>query len=209
MNFAGLGVRRTLGNRGVLLRLENDDGTLLNIRNSADAEGASDGYDLGHFDNGVFGISTRGSGQREFRMTPGGDVTIVGELTADGMLLTSSREAKEGFEPVDGEEILERLVELPLGSWSFKEDETGARHLGPMAEDFHAAFDLGSADARHIGVTDSLGVGFAAIQGLDRRLEREMESLAVLRKRVASLEAQREQLRSELEELKALVRSSR
>jgi hypothetical protein len=42
--------------------------------------------------------------------------------------------------------------------------------MGPMAQDFHAAFGLG-ADDRHIHVLDSSGVALASIQALNDRLQ--------------------------------------
>ncbi len=38
------------------------------------------------------------------------------------------------------------------------------RHVGPMAQDFHAAFGLGDSD-KSIGMQDIEGVALAAIQG--------------------------------------------
>jgi beta-xylosidase len=50
------------------------------------------------------------------------------------------------------------------------------RHLGPVAQDFHAAFGLGSDD-RHIATVDADGVALAAIQGLNRKVEAENTAL--------------------------------
>jgi hypothetical protein len=54
-----------------------------------------------------------------------------------------------------------------------------------MAEDFHAAFALGSGD-RTIATVDTAGVALAAIQGLNAKLEAEN---AALRERLAAIEA--------------------
>lgn len=40
-----------------------------------------------------------------------------------------------------------------------------ARHIGPVAQDFYAAFGVGEDD-RHISTTDADGVAMVAIQGL-------------------------------------------
>jgi hypothetical protein len=75
-----------------------------------------------------------------------------------------------------------------------------------MAQDFYAAFGLGTDD-RHISSVDADGVAFAAIQGLHHRIEAEdrrigaLESdnaeikrrLAALTAAVERLEAQRNQ----------------
>ena len=75
----------------------------------------------------------------------------------------SDRSLKEGFEPVDPRAILAAVATLPIERWSYKGETV--RHLGPMAQDFAAAFGLG-ADDRHIFPLDAAGVALAAIQGL-------------------------------------------
>jgi hypothetical protein len=82
----------------------------------------------------------------------------------------SDRDAKENFAPVDGQEVLGSLVEMPITTWNFKAEEPSIRHLGPTAQDFYAAFGLG-ADDRHIASLDSSGVALAAVQGLYARLQ--------------------------------------
>jgi trimeric autotransporter adhesin len=46
---------------------------------------------------------------------------------------------KANFEAVDPGHVLERVVAMPISTWNFKEDP-GTRHIGPMAQDFKAAF---------------------------------------------------------------------
>ena len=58
-------------------------------------------------------------------------------------------------------------------------DDATVRHLGPMAQDFAAAFGLGDND-QVINVVDANGVLMVAIQALYRRvqaLEAEVEDL--------------------------------
>ncbi len=82
----------------------------------------------------------------------------------------SSRVIKEGFEPVCNQELLEGLLQLPLSSWSYRDDETAARHIGPVAEDFSAIFGLGAEPGR-ISPIDGLGVLIGALQALHDRFE--------------------------------------
>jgi hypothetical protein len=82
-------------------------------------------------------------------------------------------------DPVNGYEILETLASLPISKWSYLWDGPAVRHLGPMAQDFMAAFHLGD-DERRINALDANGVNMVAIQALYRRiagLEAEMASL--------------------------------
>ncbi|MGV9745332.1 tail fiber domain-containing protein [Rhodococcus zopfii] len=71
--------------------------------------------------------------------------------------------------PVGADEILVRLSELPLSLWTYGFDHSSVRHLGPMAQDFAAAFGLGYSK-RRIAVVDANGVCMAAIQALYGRV---------------------------------------
>lgn len=98
----------------------------------------------------------------------------------------SDRNAKENFTAIDPAAILEKVAALPLTQWNYKSDPTGTEHLGPMAQDFHAAFGLNGSDDRHIATVDEGGVALAAIQGLNQKLEAKN---AALEKEVAELKA--------------------
>jgi len=80
----------------------------------------------------------------------------------------------------DGNEILRRVSELPVSLWSYEWDDPTVRHLGPMAQDFAAAFGLGDTDVR-INLLDECGVALVAIQALHRRVEALEAELARLR----------------------------
>lgn len=89
--------------------------------------------------------------------------------------------------PVDGDEILQRLVALPVSLWSYDADDPTVRHLGPMAQDFAQAFHLGSSD-RHIAMVDANGVNVVAIQALHRRLQDLARDVEALRSRLDAVE---------------------
>jgi hypothetical protein len=96
----------------------------------------------------------------------------------------SSRTLKEAFEAVDVGAVLSKVLDLSITTWRYTGSNEG-RHLGPVAEDFHAAFGLGAGE-RTIATVDSAGVALAAIQGLNQKLEAEN---AALRARLAAIEA--------------------
>lgn len=85
--------------------------------------------------------------------------------------------------PVHGPDILERLVALPINLWTYDFDDPSVRHLGPMAQDFAAAFGLGDSD-RMIDLIDANGVTMVAIQALYRRLTALEAEVADLRRRL-------------------------
>jgi hypothetical protein len=86
--------------------------------------------------------------------------------------------------------VLEALATLPVSVWSYLADGEAVRHLGPMAEDFQAAFGMGSSD-KVINSLDGHGVAFAAIQGLYQLAQ---EQAATIAAQGAELAARREQV---------------
>ncbi|MBL9176295.1 MAG: tail fiber domain-containing protein, partial [Verrucomicrobiales bacterium] len=119
----------------------------------------------------------------------GGDVTCV------AVNITSDRNAKNGFRPVNPTEVLDKVTRLPISEWQYTSKE-GVRHLGPMAQDVYAAFALGDDD-RHIATVDADGIALAAIQGLNHKLE----------ERLRNQEQELEALRRSVADLKSLVQS--
>jgi hypothetical protein len=99
----------------------------------------------------------------------------------------SDRALKANVAPIDTADILTRVEILPISTWNYTFDEPAVRHVGPMAQDFAAAFGVG-ADDRHIHPIDGQGVALAAIQGLAVELERLRADNAALSSRVAALE---------------------
>ncbi len=112
-----------------------------------------------------------------------GNATLAGTLTQN-----SDRNNKEDIEAIDPQAVLARLTALPLYRWSYKGEQ--ARHIGPMAQDFHAAFGLGDTD-KGIAMVDPDGVALAAIQAVARENQLLKEQLAALQ---AEREAQQQQL---------------
>jgi hypothetical protein len=106
--------------------------------------------------------------------------------------MISDVNAKTDTAPVDGIDVLDRLAALPVQTWSYKAEDGSVRHMGPMAQDFHAAFRLGASD-REINTVDATGVALAAIQGLYQRLREKDARIDALEARLAALEAARPQ----------------
>jgi hypothetical protein len=100
---------------------------------------------------------------------------------------TSDRASKERFAPIDGEEVLRKLAAMPIERWSYK-SERGVTHVGPVAQDFHEAFGLGTDD-RSIGHLDLSGISLRAVQALEARTRELRAENDELRARLARLEA--------------------
>ncbi len=121
-----------------------------------------------------------------------GNVAVRGTISQG-----SDRSAKTDFAAVQPREMLEKVTSLPVQSWRYSEAE-GVRHVGPVAQDFHAAFGLGENDTT-ITTVDEGGVALAAIQGLNEKVEsgkQEAES------RIERLEQTLQQKQTEIAELR-------
>lgn len=116
-------------------------------------------------------------------------------LTTGGVWQNASDiNRKHAIEPVATEAVLNKLRELPISSWGYNNEAAGIRHIGPMAQDFYAAFGLGNDD-KSIGTVDADGIALAGIQALEKRsrdqataIEKLSEENAQLRNRLDALE---------------------
>ena len=117
-----------------------------------------------------------------------GNMHVLGVYTN-----TSDKNLKEGFEDVDPREVLATVAEMPITSWQYIADQNNSRHIGPMAQDFYAAFGLG-ADNVSISTTDSAGVALAAIKGLNEVVSEKDAEINDLKARLAKLEAMMQKL---------------
>ncbi|MCC7377554.1 MAG: hypothetical protein IT581_23035 [Verrucomicrobiales bacterium] len=127
------------------------------------------------------------------------NLVVTGTVSAQAFLTTSDRNAKQSFSAVDPEAVLTKVAELPIAEWSFQ-NAPGTRHLGPMAQDFRAAFGLGPDD-RHIATVDADGVALAAIQGLNRKVASQSQELKSRDVRISTLETEVADLKRLVQEL--------
>jgi len=149
--------------------------------------------DSGNTPDGALSVSANGTG---LIARFGNSSDFVADIRTNGTIdavvfnPTSDRNAKEHFKPVDALAVLEKVTALPISEWNYKVAE-GIRHVGPMAQDFQAAFNLGEDD-KHIATVDADGVALAAIQGLNLKLTEELERRDVenteLKQRLEKLE---------------------
>ena len=100
----------------------------------------------------------------------------------------SDRDSKEAFAAINPRTVLEKVLALPITEWKYKVEADGIEHLGPMAQDFHAAFGLNGSDNKHIATVDEEGVALAAIQGLNQKLMEKDAEIQALKQRLEALE---------------------
>ncbi|MDE3066311.1 MAG: tail fiber domain-containing protein [Verrucomicrobiota bacterium] len=123
----------------------------------------------------------------------------------------SDRNAKNDFAPVNSESMLNRVASLPITTWSYKTEQS-VRHIGPMAQDFCAAFHVGEDD-KHITDVDEGGVALAAIQGLNQKLQSEKRKaetqIEKAESQIETLQAQNTELQARLERLEQFIISKK
>jgi len=91
----------------------------------------------------------------------------------------SDQNKKEDFTQIDTRILLQKLENLPITRWQYKAG--GGWHIGPMAQDFKAVFDLGSNDNKTINTVDPIGIALAAAKALLAETE-------TLKQRITALE---------------------
>jgi len=102
-------------------------------------------------------------------------------LTSAGVWTDDSKRSKMvNSSEIDRSDLLSKLETLPINRWSHEADDH-IKRIGPMADDFHAAFGIGSDDG--LAANDVAGVALAAVQELHRKnieLENEINELKAL-----------------------------
>ena len=132
-----------------------------------------------------------------FKLTPSGDVLIQGTLTD-----SSDVNLKENFQNIDGQNILSKIISLPISTWNYKKNLNKTRHIGAMAQDFYAAFKFGP-DERHIAPKDAAFVAMVGVQELQKELNKKNEEIKKLKERLERLET----LQTSIENLENLLKT--
>jgi hypothetical protein len=145
---------------------------------------------------------TSDSNTNQFVARASGGFVFYTSATNSGVILQpgsgswssmSDRKAKDDFAAVNLQSVLAAVTTLPITTWSYR-TEHGVRHIGPMAQDFFAAFNVGE-DNRYIANVDESGVALAAIQGLNEKMEKQLKAR----------DAEIEQLRQTIAQLKTAM----
>ena len=149
-------------------------------------------------------LSLRASGG--YRLFSDAGATAGVSLAADGTAwaVISDRNVKKDFAAVDSMAILEKLAAMPITQWHYKWEEEGITpHIGPMAQDFKAAFYSGTDD-KSITTAEADGVALAAIQGLNEKVEVRSQNAEVS---IRALRTENAELKAAVNELKELVQT--
>lgn len=113
-------------------------------------------------------------------------MTITDTLTVGSLAYCRDKSLKTAVHEIDAKDLLQCVGELPITSWNNKRDPH-KRHMGPIDQDFHAAFGLNGDDETHISAVDIAGVSLAAIQALNSQMKVKDAEIAELREQIAAL----------------------
>ncbi|MFS8083041.1 MAG: tail fiber domain-containing protein [Ginsengibacter sp.] len=152
------------------------------------------------FNGGYFFITSNAGSDIGVRVAPGGNSWST----------ISDVNRKENFEPVNGDDFLEKIASFNLSSWNYKgQDAKTFRHYGPMAQEFYKAF--GKDDYGIIGCDtlinqqDFLGVNLIAIQALEKRTVENKKETDLQNIRISDLQKENEDLKTRLDKLERMI----
>jgi hypothetical protein len=114
----------------------------------------------------------------------------------------STRDIKANFSFVEAKQVLQKLFNVPIRTWSYRHQTPSIQHIGPLAEDFYAIFGLGE-DEKYINTVDLEGVALAAIQGLYQLVREQQDQMMAQQGRIASLEIEKANQQEHLAALEA------
>jgi regulator of replication initiation timing len=112
------------------------------------------------------------------------------------------RNKKENFTSIDGELILSKIRNMPITQWNYKNTDVNNKYIGPMAQDFYAAFHLGGTDSLGINTICIDGVNMAGVQALEKRTSGMDMKISDMNAKITRLQEQNELLAAENKKLR-------
>jgi hypothetical protein len=177
---AALDVVRTAGSFANMMQLTNNAGLGLILNNTT----ANKVYLSVNSPGTLFTVNFDDGDGPELAISPSG--ALSGVTSCTGCAAPSDRNLKENFASIDRDAVLKGLLGLDVNTWNYKAISPEQRHIGPVSQDFYAAFAVGQDVT--LSPVDTFGVTTAAIQALTGQI-------SDLRRLVDDLEAQIKQLR--------------
>lgn len=145
-------------------------------------------------------VTIRASGGYRLFSNPTATIGTYLAPNSGSWISMSDRKMKDNFEAVNPREVLAKVTALPVQRWNYKTQDPAVRHIGPTAQDFKAAFNVGETDTG-ISTVDADGVALAAIQGLNQKLEEQLKAkdaeIGELRDALKAIEKRLVELNSE------------
>jgi hypothetical protein len=162
--------------------------TTLTVRNGATA---STGVLLAIYDEDNLSAGTTSRPDFIFSNFGRAIDTFTGAFLTTGGAWTnaSDRNRKRNIVEFSPQDALARLRAMPIYQWSYIAEGDSIRHVGPMAQDFHAAFGLNGTDDTHIATVDADGVVMASVVAVADETDSLRKENARLTQQISDLEA--------------------
>ncbi len=140
---------------------------------------------------GTIRIQTSSTGTASpIEHSSGAHLTVGGDWTN-----ASDKNLKENFSEVNGEELLEKIDDLPISQWNYKNEGESITHIGPTSQDFKDTFGVGGND-KTISTIDPSGIALAAIKELNKQNQELAKQNAELMKELKELKKKVDDLAS-------------
>ena len=94
---------------------------------------------------------------------------------------------------------------MPVYTWEYKDDPGHTPHLGPMAQDFYAAFRLGPENTS-INALDGIGVAVAGVKGNYEINKDQGQQIQELQQELEDLRVKNQELENRVQRLEQAVK---
>ncbi|MFC3151270.1 tail fiber domain-containing protein [Litoribrevibacter euphylliae] len=187
------------------MHLVAGDSPALRLEQDTSSGFSSQSWDLGGNESNFFLRDATNSSKLPFKVAAGAatDSLVIdssGNVSSEGQIcsnaggvadcigtIPSSIHIKQIVEYVDTAEVLETVSQLSMPKWFYKANGESIQHIGPIAEEFQAAFGLNGGVSDKIATVDLGGVALASIQELSKQVKQKDKEIAELREELAEI----------------------
>ncbi len=187
------------------VHLASGDSPAFRLEQDSTSGYTTQSWDLGGNESNFFLRDVTNGSTLPFRVAVGApsDSLVVdasGNVDSDGVICSnaggvsscigsvpSSIHIKQIVEYVDTKQVLDAVSNLSMPKWFYNANGAEVQHIGPIAEEFQAAFGLNGGVSDRIATVDLGGVALASIQELSKQLKQKDDELAKLRSEIAEI----------------------
>jgi hypothetical protein len=137
-------------------------------------------------------------GYRFYTSTPDSNSGVYMRGNMSGWSNYCDRNLKENFETVDGELLLSKIKELPITKWNYKSGDPSIKYIGPVAQDFYKAFQLGGTDSLGINSICIDGITLSGVKALEERTSEIIVEINLIKDKNVQLELENKYLKEQL-----------
>ena len=137
-------------------------------------------------------------GYRFYTSTPDSTAGVYMRSNMSGWSNYCDRNLKENFETIDEELLLSKIRELPITKWNYKSGDPSIKYIGPVAQDFYKAFQLGGTDSLGINSICIEGISLAGVKALEKRTSEIIVEINLIKDKNVQLELENKYLKEQI-----------